>query len=224
MNQFEDHLWSHLSDEHGADEVACSPSRARRRPRPAVVTAGVGGITAAAVAATLVLSATTSTTPAYALTENANGTVTITLNDVATGIPALNAEFKRLGIRERAVPMEANCPTRPIFGYDGSGTAPGLNGLETTYTFSVAHPDLLPGYTGYLAARQVAPGQVELSEGAMPNGTIPSCFSDQVLHLVSPPPGSPAGTPYTTATGVTPTTPDSTATGSTSTDPGVASP
>jgi hypothetical protein len=72
---------------------------------------------------------------------------------------------------------------------------------QTTYTFSVAHPALLPGYTGFLAARQVAPGEVELSQGAMPDGKIPSCFSDQALHLVPPPPGSPAGTPYTTATG-----------------------
>jgi hypothetical protein len=201
MNSFEDQLWSHLSETHGADDAVASRTATRRRPRPAMLTAGVGGLAAAAVGVTLVFGASTSTPPAYALTQSPNGTITVTLNNISTGVPAVNADFAKLGIRMRAVPIEAGCTTPPTFGYDGPDNAPGLDGTSTTFTFSESQ--IPAGYTGFIAARDVS-GQVQLSQGAMVNGTIPSCFPESVLHVVAPPAGSPAGTPDTMTTGTTP--------------------
>jgi hypothetical protein len=57
--------------------------------------------------------------PAYALTRHANGSITITINDLATGIPALNARMKALGGSMRP-------PSRSVLG------ATHLMGLDTS--------------------------------------------------------------------------------------------
>jgi hypothetical protein len=106
MSTFEDRLWSQLVDEHG-DQIRAratstpgvratrratvSPtgrSRAtlRRRRRPAIVT-GTALASAGLVAAGIVaFSATTSAPPAYAVTTDPDGSVTVTL--VPADIPA----------------------------------------------------------------------------------------------------------------------------------------
>jgi DNA-directed RNA polymerase specialized sigma24 family protein len=199
------------------DIVGLTPKRSRRRtasvawgaPRPAVpgasprprtltLTAGAAGVIAAAVVTvTLLVGGTTSTPPAFALTQNADGTVTVTLNDVAAGIPGLNAEFARLGIRERAVPIEAGCTAGPAVGYMAPLNAPGMNGMSTTFTFSSATEH--PGYTGFIAARQVGPDHVEIAMGAMQNGMIPPCFPEQTMQVI-PVPESGTSTGTTTST------------------------
>jgi hypothetical protein len=205
MNAFDDRLWSQLVEDHGADRVTCvdpadgsAPAPRGRRRRPMLLTAGAAGLAGGVLALVLGLSATTSTPPAYALTENADGTVTVTLNDVATGIPGLNAEFKRLGIREVAVPIKAGC-TGPSVGYDASGSAPGMNGMNTTFTFSSANKYLVPGDTGFIAARQVGPDEVQIVMGAM-KAPVPSCFPTTTMQVIAPPAGTSTGGTSTGAT------------------------
>jgi hypothetical protein len=76
-------------------------------------------IAAALIAVLLLSSAGPTTTPAYALTRHANGSITITINDLATGIPALNARMKALGGSMRP-------PSRSVLG------ATHLMGLDTS--------------------------------------------------------------------------------------------
>src|ERR1700679_1232548 len=67
-----------------------------RRPKLFVAT-GALTIAGAIVAVVLVLSASSATSPAYAVTTHPDGSVTITLRDVATGIPAVSAKLHKLG-------------------------------------------------------------------------------------------------------------------------------
>jgi hypothetical protein len=204
MSPFEDQLWSHLAEQHDAENVVARRS-SRQRPRTLTLTAGAAGVIGAAVVTvTLLVGGTTSTPPAFALTQNADGTVTVTLNDVAAGIPGLNAEFARLGIRERAVPIEAGCTAGPAVGYMAPLNAPGMNGMSTTFTFSSATEH--PGYTGFIAARQVGPDHVEIAMGAMQNGTIPPCFPEQTMQVI-PVPESGTSTGTTTSSSPTTTAP-----------------
>jgi hypothetical protein len=101
MSKFEDHLWREFVREHG-DVLALQNKLATGhalRTRELVAGAGLGlagGITALA----LVLSATS--TPAFAVTRNPNGTVTVTIRS-ASGIAGANAELHQLGIRAQVM-------------------------------------------------------------------------------------------------------------------------
>jgi hypothetical protein len=114
MTTFEDTLWDRLAREHAADTVALEPLRGRSR-RPLAISAGAAGIAAAAAAGVLLFGASASTPPAYALTTNPDGSVTVSINDIETAIPALNAEFQKDGIDETVIPVEADC-TNPGIG------------------------------------------------------------------------------------------------------------
>ena len=120
---FEDSLWMHLVDTHGADRARPAPtSSGRARRRPVLVGAAVVGLAAIAATATLVVSATSAAPPAYALTRNANGTYTLTINDALTAIPRVNARLEALGIDSRLIPVTPDCTAPntaglPLFDY-----------------------------------------------------------------------------------------------------------
>jgi len=178
MNAFDDRLWAKLVDEHGADRVASSPSSSRRR-RPLMLTASATVVAAATLAVVLVLSATTSTPPAYALTQNANGSVTVTIHDLTAAIPALNAKFAQMGIDETVIPVQAGCSTPGLIDYPGAT-------MSESLTFTPGRKYLAPGDAGVLAAEQLPNGKVALTVGAQ-KPPLPSCFSN--LPGTSFPPG-----------------------------------
>jgi hypothetical protein len=145
----------------------------RRRPRRSLLAVPVG-LLAAAVAAVLLITATgPGTTPAYALTRHANGSITITLTDLTTGIPALNARLQALGIDTTVIPIRAGCHALngsdvvmhpdPNFEYDGS--------VSETIT---ARPGL-SGFHGVLAAKRLANGKILAFIGAV-KAPVPSCL------------------------------------------------
>lgn len=204
VSSFEDQLWSELVREQG-DQIGAHPratatlaasavaprsraaraARGRRARRPALVTGTALGTAGLATAVVLALSATTSA-PAFAVTGNADGTVTVTLNDISA-IAAVNAELARDGIPARAVPMTATRPTHAPLVYMPAGTNP------STYTITIVPREIPAGYTGVLAASQTASGRVELLMGAV-LPPAPACFSSTptVLHPIDPAHVSPA--------------------------------
>ena len=107
MSEFEDNLWQEILQTHGRQLAALRrppgehESSRVRWARPRVVGAGAGLAVLAALAAVLVLSATASS-PAYAVTRNADGTVTVKLLRVS-GIPAANQKLVTMGVRARIV-------------------------------------------------------------------------------------------------------------------------
>lgn len=107
MGKFEDRLIGELLDEHGSGlAVLERPVPPRRSKRPLWMT---GGALAVALAAASVLTLTTgSASPAYAVTRNPNGTVTLTLADL-TGVAGANEELHKLRVPVRLLPVERDC-------------------------------------------------------------------------------------------------------------------
>jgi hypothetical protein len=115
MSDFEDHLWDEFVREHGAGLAQMSRPTAtyHRRPRPGLV-AGTGlGLAGAGAALALALGATTAS-PAFAVTRNHDGTVTIWIK-TSSGIAGANAELHQLGIRaEVMTQVPADCDVRAV--------------------------------------------------------------------------------------------------------------
>ncbi len=79
-----------------------------RRSRRAPLAAGGLILTGAIIAVTLTLTAGSGPQAAYAVSENADGSVTLTL-DETIGVFAANAELARLGVRVRVRRVEPGC-------------------------------------------------------------------------------------------------------------------
>ncbi len=176
MSAFEQELWSRLVAECDADQVILGSPRANstRLRRRTVVPAAAAAI-ATASAATLVLTLTTSAQPAYALTRHSNGSVTVTIHDVAKAVPQLNARFRRMGIDETVIPVKEGCSRPGVIDY------PGVT-MSTSLTFYPHHAHLAPGYDGVLAAEQLQRGKVALLVGSM-RPPLPSCLSNVPLKI-----------------------------------------
>ena len=98
MSKFEDHLWREFVHEHGDDLAKLTRSAVGHNLRRwRLIVGGSLGLASGATALALVLSAT-SALPAFAVTRNHNGTVTVTIRR-ASGIAGANAELHQLGIR-----------------------------------------------------------------------------------------------------------------------------
>lgn len=176
MSTYEDRLWSQLVREHG-DQLQLPTIAARpHRRRPALIT-GTALAAAIATAAALVLTATTST-PAYAVTDNSDGTVTVTLHDIQA-ITALNAALARDGIAARAIPLTADCPIHGFPNPMPAGTSP------SAYTITIVPAEIPTGYTAVLAVGETASGQIALAQGAF-HSPVPVCFNStpMVLHPI----------------------------------------
>jgi hypothetical protein len=188
MSTFEDRLWSQLVEEYG-DELLIRPGMTapghRRRRRPALITGTALVATSLTAAAVLGLSASTSTPPAFAVTDNTDGTVTVKLKDIAD-LTALNAELAREGIPAQAIPLSRACPVHAPMVIMPSGTAP------NTYAITIVPSQIPAGYTGVLAASQTALGRVELVMGAI-KPPLPPCFNStpMVLDQIDPAHASP---------------------------------
>ncbi len=157
------------------------PARRRRLPqlRFGVLSGATVALAATIAAIVLALGATTSTPPAYAVVKHADGSVTITLRDLAVGIPALNTRFRQLGIPETVIPMTAACSSRdgsgplvmhadPLFEYDGAITVTLSPGWDASHRAP-------PGFQYVLAAMQLPNGKLLAFIGSLKR-PIPSCF------------------------------------------------
>lgn len=144
----------------------------------------------AAVASVVVVLATAGAPPAYALTPNANGSYTITITDIATGLPALNIKLKQLGIDATAVPVTATCSAPIQIGGPGALTERIEAALSPTDVRSGPGGllDLTPatipaGSEGVIAAYQSPSGQINLILWTT-TGSPPSCLN---TRAVAPP-------------------------------------
>ncbi len=115
MSEFEDKLWLEVVREHGQDLTrARRPVRRHRRATSSQLLAGTTvGAAAAATAAALLFGASTSP-PAFAVTRNPDGTVTINLMQ-RSGIAGANEKLAAMGVRARIAvgtktPPKLACP------------------------------------------------------------------------------------------------------------------
>ena len=127
----------------------------------------------------VVLGSTTAAPPAYAVTRHANGSITITLNELTHGIPELNARLRQLGIATTVIRITSDCHSR-----DGSGNlvmhpdplVEYNSSISMTYTRRAArrHP-ATPGFHYVLAAKRLPDGKLLGFIGAL-KAPIPSCL------------------------------------------------
>jgi hypothetical protein len=178
LTAFEDGLWRRLVEDHGAERVVVAHAAPRRRTeRPLLIGGGVTALAGVGAGLALALGAFASAPPAYALTRNAAGSITITINDLETAAPQLNARFAAMGIEETVVPVQANCPVK--------AGSPDLQGApllvdpqeqrSDTLTFYPGDRWLAPGFTGIIAAEQLPDGKVAMAIEAI-RPPVPSCF------------------------------------------------
>lgn len=184
MSSFEETLWSHLVQQHGADSVSW-PARPPRRRRRKPVLGGL--LSVAVVAATLVAfeSASNGPAPAFAITIHGNGEYTITLNEMTRGVPALNATLERLHVRATVVPIERTCSTH---GFDVVGEAAGSMSESVT----VSNHDIPAGERAFIAAKRASQGRILLAEGTTAQ-RLPSCFAPGATVGQLSPPGTSRG-------------------------------
>ncbi|GAB2820317.1 hypothetical protein [Lentzea nigeriaca] len=101
---FKENLLDDLMREHGP--AVAEPEPSKRSTRPLLVAAGT---LAVAGVATVAITTSGSAPEAYAVTKNADGSVTVTIKDIK-GVAPANAKLREYGIHAKAVPMSRECP------------------------------------------------------------------------------------------------------------------
>lgn len=143
-----------------------------QRQRTVVLAAGLA-IAGLAAAGPIVLG-TFSASPAYAVTTNPDGTVTITLRQFSA-LPALNRELARDGLPLKAVPVTPNCPFNPNRGLPKRTRGPGV---APTDTITVGTSELASeGGIGVIGVSPgTPPGQLLMMEAGT-RAPGPSCIN-----------------------------------------------
>jgi len=201
MTSFDDSLWDRLMAEHDAHLVALgAPAAERPARRPLLVGGGVAVTAAATAAAVLAINAATTAPPAYALTQNPDGSVSVTINELSAAIPSLNAQFARMGINETVVPVTADCPSREFRLHAYASLH-----MTDTWTFKPQDSVRTPGWKGVLAAEQLPSGEVAVAQMVVPE-PIPSCLSNVAYSAPQLTGKTDHGVPMATETAVNPAT------------------
>jgi hypothetical protein len=202
MSRFQERLWEELVRDHAAALAYPASARGslhslpiveERRPAlpglPAprrLAASRLGGlvlrpgrlaatlVALAATAAVVAVLSTTGTTPsaAYAVTQNPDGTITVTIDEL-TGVTGANSQLARLAVNVRVVTVKAGCPAP-------TGIVPTPPSLAARIAHAqgqglAIRPDLVPaGETLLLTARQDGPA-VDLSY-SLYRGAVPGCI------------------------------------------------
>lgn len=179
MTSFEDRLWDELAERHSGELALGGPPEPGRQRRTISLAAAAILLVGVILAATVGLTAGPST-PAYAITQHPDGTVTLTIRQLV-GIGQANARLAKLGIRARSAGVEASCTT-DLSGYqavqippqiDGALVSMGRGSKDASVTLS---PSVIPaGDTLLVTAEQLAPGVVTLGV-RLYRGAVPDCI------------------------------------------------
>ncbi|KJK51406.1 hypothetical protein UK23_06885 [Lentzea aerocolonigenes] len=114
MSKFEDNLWGDLKHEHAAELLQSVATQRRLRTRRWVgIAAGVVVLGATAVVAPVYFGGTP---PAYAVVDNPDGSVTLTIHELQRFEEA-TAKLREKGVPAIVVPLREGCP-RPAPGPD----------------------------------------------------------------------------------------------------------
>jgi hypothetical protein len=173
MTRFADQLFDDLMQEHGAALAHARKPPAPRRhltARPVLLAVGAGGLAVAATVGSLV--ATGGGTPAYAVTRNSDGTVTLAVYQ-QSGIAGANSKLRAYGDdRVVVVPVESGCrsigslPAPAVPARRVIVQASGSGGTITVDALGVPAGDIL-----VLGVRSSGNGQFEFMEHTSSSGT-----------------------------------------------------
>jgi hypothetical protein len=186
MSRFEDNLWREVESKYGSElSETGGPLQRRSRPRVPMIAGTSLGIVGAGAAAVIVLTAASSS-PAFAVTRNPDGTVSVVIRRIE-GIPGANLRLAQLGIRARAVRVAGACQV---------ATPPALAQVTVATLVRGRHP-VWVGTNGEVNARirptQIPIGRtlvipavrngalVRLVHGRAVRGAVPACLRPAVL-------------------------------------------
>lgn len=210
MTNFADQLFQDLMAEHGA-ELASAPGPAaavadagrRRVTRPAWATAGTVAAAGAAAVGFTVFGGTAS---AYAVTDNHDGTVTVSVTK-ASGVDGANAKLRQMGASVVVLKATPGCPSIDTFAspnQKGGKTTLGIQvgaGGETTVTVQAQglpkNDTMLvafafdggKGQAGSVLTDRPVPSCVSLP-AAPPNGAVTSTGGGQLTRNGGPDAGT----------------------------------
>lgn len=133
MSKFEDHLWHEVARQAGPDlESAVRPQAQYPRPTRRVLAGGTLGLAGLGTVLGFVLGSG-ATAPAFAVTRNDNGTVTVSIKR-SSGIPGANTRLHQLGINARVLarlPVGCSSST-PIAGRRAPAPSGGIANARWT--------------------------------------------------------------------------------------------
>lgn len=189
MTTFADQLFQDLMAEHGAELTSASAPRAARRryARPACATAGTVAAAGAAAVGFAVFGGTAS---AYAVTDNHDGTVTVSVTK-ASGVDGANAKLRRLGGSVVVLKATPGCPSISSFAapvQDAGKTTVGMRNAGGDTTVTVQAKDL-PANDTMLIAFDFDGGKGRAAS-VLTDRPVPSCVS----LPTAPPKGAVTGT------------------------------
>ena len=140
----------------------------RRLSRAPLTIAGVALIAATvAVVLSLTAASTNVTQEAYAVTQNTDGSVTLTLSEL-TGIDGANRELAALGVRARIARRDSACTQRGVL-IPPARVAGGLPGMVEPQRFGEG----LGGALWIIHPSAIPPGDTLLLTGELLNGGRP---------------------------------------------------
>ena len=187
MGDFKDRLWRDLVREHGAQlaQTERPPAKHGRRARPRVLAGTTLGLAGIGTAVALALGAASST-PAFAVTRNHDGTVTVALQRIAA-IHDANAKLAGSGLPVKLVQVKAGCVA--------AARAKALAALSKARPQSIAplrwsgrarfNPRKIPPGKTLVIAAWPAGKSVHVSPGHLITGSAPACVPPP-----TPPPGA----------------------------------
>lgn len=192
MSKFQDRLWRELVEEHGARlaQMTRPAINHRRRPRPRLLAGTTVGLAGVGTAVALIVSAAGSS-PAFAVTRNNDGTVTVWIRRVE-GIAGANARLAALGVRARAVVVAAGCkpPAGVAIKPGRLIAAPKVHGNWTGVRQVVIarfDPKKIPSGRTLVLPAVSAGKQVRIAQVRAVRGPAPPCiavFSPQAVKAI----------------------------------------
>nr|WP_042187070.1 hypothetical protein [Kibdelosporangium sp. MJ126-NF4]CEL17784.1 hypothetical protein [Kibdelosporangium sp. MJ126-NF4]CTQ90992.1 hypothetical protein [Kibdelosporangium sp. MJ126-NF4] len=175
---FRDALAQHAERRQGGQEILMAlqenetTPRSRGRGRVVWAAAAALAIAGGVIGGTALLG---SSPAAYAVTKNADGTVTVSIKDIKAIEPA-NAKLRELGVRAKAVPMTSDCaPLNGASMYNGSDWDVPNGVSNDSVTIGTKIPS---GYTVLLSVSDKPGRGTGLGYTGPVQGPAPSCVLD----------------------------------------------
>ena len=180
MSRFKDRLWRELVREHGADlaQIRRPAGKDSRREHRRLLAGSSLGVAGVGTVVALVLTAAGSA-PAFAVTQNQDGTVSVVIRQVAA-IRGANARLAALGLKAKFVQVAAGCAVPSPPGRTQDSIQQNLHaGSVTVARGSVnARFDLRkvpPGQTVVVGTWRVG-RQVRIIPARIVRGAAPDCL------------------------------------------------